>query len=467
MMYVRIMNVLDRLSSSAAPSMSTLPDDFTFYAHAGKFDELCGAIAQQARSRQEDVPPSGVYSLGCTLRVPVALKPPADASDSAASASADGTGSAGPPDGVGAEAADTENDADAADAETFTGRALACRCFGGEFASVTCRAVGSGDGAAAVSTVRWPGGPVRLVPAGALRAPAPPVPAAEPPVSDEKRAMQRSTDELVDELWKLLRLDEPLRTVTGLIVIAGRTGSGKSVIARRFAERYMQRCVAEARGRRPHLLTYEDPIEHRFAASPKDAVARLGYDYTPREKPVDVHSLQDATMDALRQTPSLFFVGETRETEDWKALLRFAGTGHLAITTGHAGSLVETMAQIVQAMQVGNPAERSGVAGRIAALVHIRPHWVDNSDPRRKVLIPAFWARTPRSISSFTAEGLASMLPNQGRGRGPGRGGDAPDDPDHQPPGSYGRAHAVKSLRYLQGIPELKRKSIEWDLRGE
>lgn len=398
-------------SAQNAATMPTLPDDFTFYAEATKFDELCGEITQQHLSKQEEVSVRDVYSRGCTLHVPVAVSPEAS---------------------------------EPADQATFTGRALACRCFGGEHVSVTCRAVGSGDSGTAVSTVRWPGDPVRVAPIVAL-----PVSIDEQLLPDTRSAIQRSTDELVDELWKLLRLNEPLRAVTGLIVIAGRTGSGKSVIARRFAERYMRRCVVEARGRRPHLLTYEDPIEHRFAASPEEAVASLGYDYTPREKPVDVHSLQDATMDALRQTPSLFFVGETREEEDWKALLHFAGTGHLAITTGHAGSLVETMAQIVQAVRVSSPAERSRVAGRIAALVHIRPHWVEGSTPRRKVLIPAFWGRTPRSISAFTAEGMASMLPNQGRSRGSADDGSPLNDPDHQPPGSYGRTHAVKSLSYL------------------
>jgi Tfp pilus assembly pilus retraction ATPase PilT len=135
--------------------------------------------------------------------------------------------------------------------------------------------------------------------------------------------------------------------------------------------------------------------------------------------------------------------------EDWSTLLRFAGTGHLTITTGHAGSLVETMAQILQAANVRTPAERSHVAGRIAALVHIRAHKPKSGTPD-KVLVPAIWCRTPRTISAFTAEGLGSMLPNRAA-----------------QPGSYGRAHAVERLEYLQKIPELRRKAVEWDLRGE
>lgn len=416
--------------------MPAVPKDFTFHQPAAEFTELCRRLAEHGVENGEKAPVSDSYSRACTLEIPLA-----------------------PP--VLPTGADEE-----AWPATFTGRALACRCFGGEYASVTCRDLGPAAGAAsACAAVRWPGAPVQVVEAmEAGPAVPPPAPAQEAVATAPKSAEEQSTDELVGELWRLLGLDK--RPVTGLIVIAGRTGSGKSVIARSFIKRYLAHCGRDSPVRRPHLVTYEDPIEHRFAAGPREGVEQ-GFDYTPREKLIDVGSLEDATMDALRQTPALFFVGETREPEDWKTLLQFAGTGHLAITTGHAGSLVETMAQIIQAMKARTPAERSRVAGRIAALVHIRPYPID---PRTKVLIPAFWSRTPRSISAFTAEGLGSMLPNQARKREAPPASDGTSvgkDPDHQPPGSYGRAYAVESLSYLDGIPGLKRKSIEWDLRGE
>jgi Type II/IV secretion system protein len=422
--------------------MPAVPSDFTFHQNAGQFTELCKRLADHAGESTEKPPASDAYSRACTLAIPLVPPPTPPA-----------PGERPWPD-------------------PFTARVLACRCFAGEHVSVTCRDLGASAAgpASATSTVRWPGDAVDLFPPAGQ--PDPPVageeePALEQgtdplPVDEEKIAQKQSTEQMVGALWRMLRLDD--HPVTGLIVIAGRTGSGKSAIARAFIERYLADCARKRPERRPHLVTYEDPIEHRFAASPRDAVRR-GFDYTPREKGIDVNDLKDATMDALRQTPALFFVGETREAEDWKTLLHFAGTGHLAITTGHAGSLVETMAQIAQAVEVRTPSERSRVAGRIAALVHIRPYWPRNPGVLKKVLIPAFWSRTPRSMSAFTAEGLGSMLPNQPRPSAAG-GARAGDDSDYQPPGSYGRAYAVE-MDYLRDIAELKRKSIEWDLRGE
>lgn len=326
--------------------------------------------------------------------------------------------------------------------QTVTARALACSCFRRRCASVTCRTTSKGGAGPPVAddAIPWPSD-VSLLTDG------------QAPLEGESTnaKIARSTEQLLDLLWKGLRMDASPRPLTGLIVIAGRTGSGKSVIARALIRRYLEGAIAESRlkrGRRPHLLTYEDPVEKWLFASPAKA-ADHGLDYTPREKGIDVPSLREATRDALRQTPTLFFVGETRDEKDWKELLRFAGTGHLTITTGHAGSLVETMAQILHAARAHTPAERSRVAGRIAALVHIQPH----SHTGEKVLIPAFWFQSPRAITTFTAEGLGSLLPNRPAG-------------DSPPGGSYGRAYAVQKLAYLREIDGLLKTALEWDLRG-
>lgn len=393
-----------------------VPGDFTFYKEGSEFATLCGEVGQQPTPDNDPADASDRYARACTLQFPFV-------------SSAPGT--------------DCKTEPPA----FVTARALACKSFRDRYVSVTCRKLVSDNAPPAEQQgIAWPDQPVSLWSAGTESK------KAESEMGDEGKGkedpFQASTDELVKTLWEKLPLGDPTRPLTGLIVIAGRTGSGKSVIARAFARRYLKTCVEQGGDRRPHLVTYEDPIEEPFADSP-EAAALAGFDYTPREKAVDVRNLADATRDALRQTPALFYVGETRDVEDWRTLLRFAGTGHLTITTGHAGSLVETMAQILQAANVRTPAERSQVAGRIAALVHIRAHKPRSGTPT-KVLVPAIWCRTPRTISAFTAEGLGSMLPNRAA-----------------EPGSYGRAHAVERLEYLQEIPELQRKAMEWDLRGE
>jgi len=407
-----------RSGSDVSKKKTGIPSDFTFYPTPAEFDALRAELDRAPDDPERVAPrPSDRYSCSCTLRIRL-----------------DGGGRLG-----------------RGRATTRAGRALVCRCFGGRHVSATWRKLDeealppAPGGAPGSHGVEWPSKAVPPPSAGRSR--------VRPFAAGGDPAIERMTAQLVDELWENLRLGDRSRgPLTGLIVVSGRTGSGKSDIARAFTRKYLEHRIAARPRRVPHLVTFEDPIEKRFADSPRLA-ADHGFDYTPREKDADVHSLDDALMDALRQTPDLVYVGETREVRDWKSLLHFAGTGHLAITTGHAGSLVETMAEILQAANVRNAAERSRVAGRIAALVHLRPYFPEDGVPP-KVLVPAVWARNPRAISAFTAEGLGSILPSQ-----PG---------DKAPlPGCYGRSHFCEKLDYLRKVAGLKLKAIEWDLRGE
>lgn len=130
--------------------------------------------------------------------------------------------------------------------------------------------------------------------------------------------------------------------------------------------------------------------------------------------------LRDALMDALRQTPALYFVGETRSKDEWKVLLDFAATGHLIVTTAHAGSLIEAVHKIFESLSVETPAERSEIASKLLAVIHLRNHEmplkavIKNGKPVTpvtNVLFPALWRRTPRAIAALTSDGLASLLP--------------------------------------------------------
>jgi hypothetical protein len=210
----------------------------------------------------------------------------------------------------------------------------------------------------------------------------------------------------------------------GLVVITGATKSAKSEIARGLIELYLQ--GIEKSKRRHHLVTFEDPVERFYVyqqvngCSPWAAVQlptdpKTNSDYTPRQKEKDAHQLQEALNDALRQTPALFFVGETRDREEWKVLLDFAATGHLILTTAHAGSLVEAMHKIFEALKVETAADRSEIANKLLGVVHLRRHeleFLEGTEKKRpNTLFPAVWRRTPRGIAALTCDGLASLVP--------------------------------------------------------
>jgi hypothetical protein len=201
----------------------------------------------------------------------------------------------------------------------------------------------------------------------------------------------------------------------------------KSEITRGLIYRYLVDASERAiknKDRRPHLVTFEDPIEVLYVRDAPGKVKTPPFvalpsdnqiDYTPRQKPKDAGFLRDALADALRQTPTVFFVGESRNKEEWEVLLDFAATGHLVITTAHAGSLVEAMHKIFEAREVKTPADRGEVANKLLAVVNLKPGKVkiDEQGHSTEVVFPALWHRTPRGVAGLTSDGLSALLPQR------------------------------------------------------
>jgi hypothetical protein len=244
----------------------------------------------------------------------------------------------------------------------------------------------------------------------------------------------------------------------GLVVLTGGTNSCKSHIARGLIEWYLsERSRTTGQERRPHLVTYEDPIEVYYCepARPKELklpehqdyrailgdgteldkkaklsayllgipktqlAACLGIDYSPRERHTDVHDLAQAFADALRQTPAAFYVGEVRDPAEWRHVLEFAGTGHLVFATAHAGSLLEAMVKILSAVGASTAADRRRYAARLLAAVHLRadmrklPHEPSSSPDidSRTLLLPAMWRKTDCGLAELSANGYGAIVP--------------------------------------------------------
>jgi type II/IV secretion system protein len=280
-------------------------------------------------------------------------------------------------------------------------------------------------------------------------------------------------------LYDDLSLD-PAGSPFGLIAITGATNSSKSLIARGLIFLFLEAAARHAleKGlRRPHLVTFEDPVEEYFIKNPMtdlcpenlddltSLLAAFNIDYTPRQKEIDTDGLSNVIKDAKRQTPAVLFVGETRDSGDWKALLDFGSSGHLVFTTSHSGSVVEAMSQILRNTDAETPSQRSEVARRIRGIANIRgfTQAVKNQDNSLRTLLPALWKSTSQSINNLVADGLSSILPALGQ---------------ESELGYYGRTYFARSLvqqptdRFKQ-IPnsreiesDIVRKAMEWDIRG-
>jgi hypothetical protein len=314
----------------------------------------------------------------------------------------------------------------------ISGRALICRSYQGELLSVSFRKKLSGSSYAPDERA-----------------------SSEYPLS-----IKNYCDELYRAMFEFADKDSAKR---GLLIITGATNSSKSEIATGLIHTYLDKQIKDSKGQ-PHLVTFEDPIEKFYEIPGKGnasnhSVEMVGaikrVNYTPREKGKDVESLKEALEDALRQTPTVLFVGETRDKADWRRLVDFAGTGHLIVTTAHAGSLTEAMHKIFEALDVRTPAGRSEIANRLLGIIHIKRHADSN------ILVPAIWRRTPTGKNALTAEGLSSLLPYRPEG----------DDAEK---GCLGRAWFAENLIKLIDASKLnkkkqdrlKREAIKWDLEG-
>ena len=118
----------------------------------------------------------------------------------------------------------------------------------------------------------------------------------------------------------------------GLLLFVGSTGSGKSTsMASLIQYRNERHCG--------HILTIEDPIEYTFSHG-ESIVGQ-------REVGFDTLSYANAMREAMREAPDVIMVGEARDAETMEAVLGFADTGHLAISTLHAINVVQALERIL------------------------------------------------------------------------------------------------------------------------
>jgi twitching motility protein PilT len=119
---------------------------------------------------------------------------------------------------------------------------------------------------------------------------------------------------------------------TGIILVTGATGSGKSTTLAAMIDYINSH-------KREHILTIEDPIE--FVHDNKLCVINQ------REVHRDTHSFNNALRSALREDPDVILVGELRDLETIRLAISAAETGHLVFGTLHTNSAPKTIDRII------------------------------------------------------------------------------------------------------------------------
>jgi twitching motility protein PilU len=136
----------------------------------------------------------------------------------------------------------------------------------------------------------------------------------------------------VEELGLPPILKELILEKSGLILVVGATGSGKSTTLASMIDHRNSQMGG-------HILTVEDPVE--FVHSHKKSMV------DQREVGLDTRSYADALKNALRESPDVIVVGEIRDQETMQHAIHYAETGHICLSTLHATNTYKAMDRIL------------------------------------------------------------------------------------------------------------------------
>lgn len=118
-----------------------------------------------------------------------------------------------------------------------------------------------------------------------------------------------------------------IREPSGLILITGPTGSGKSST--------LYSSINELNSPEVNIVTVEDPVEYQLEGINQVQVnTAIGLSFAQGLRSI------------LRQDPNIIMVGEIRDTETAEISIRSALTGHLVFSTLHTNSAIEAIPRL-------------------------------------------------------------------------------------------------------------------------
>ena len=124
------------------------------------------------------------------------------------------------------------------------------------------------------------------------------------------------------------KYDRLLKNSSGVILIVGPTGSGKSTT--------MCAMIQELCNEQTNIMTLEDPVEYNIPGANQCQInEKTGMTFAAGLRSI------------LRQDPDVISVGEIRDGETASIAVRAAITGHLVISTLHTNDAVSTISRLV------------------------------------------------------------------------------------------------------------------------
>src|SRR5580700_2069630 len=188
---------------------------------------------------------------------------------------------------------------------------------------------------------------------------------------------------------------------TGLVIVSGPTGCGKSTTLAALLEEVN---VSRAQ----NIITLESPLEYVYTN-------RRSF-IRQREIPTHSPTFEQAIVDALRENPDVLVVTEMRTPEVIRLTLNAAETGHLVLATMHSSTCAESLSRICMAFPAEIQANiRAQLADCLVGVVCQRLEFLDAHQlrvPRCEVLLASSGAKGAIRSGQFSQ--IANVIQSGG-----------------------------------------------------
>ncbi len=182
---------------------------------------------------------------------------------------------------------------------------------------------------------------------------------------------------------------------SGLVLLTGPTGAGKSTTLAAILDRVNQRLSR-------HVVTIEDPIE--FVHTNARSI------FTQREIGPDVPSFAEGVKAAIREDPDCLLVGEMRDLETMGMALAAAETGLLVFATLHTNSAAKAVDRIIDAFPANEQEQIRVVLAEILRAV-VAQQLLRRKGGGRVAAFEILLGST--ALSNAIREGKISLINNQ------------------------------------------------------
>jgi type II secretory ATPase GspE/PulE/Tfp pilus assembly ATPase PilB-like protein len=131
-------------------------------------------------------------------------------------------------------------------------------------------------------------------------------------------------------------VDDIIKHPTGMVIVVGPTGSGKTTT--------LYSLINTLNTPERKIITLEDPVEYNMP----------GVVQVPVGGHLEGHDFAESLRAVLRLDPDVVMVGEIRDQDTAKTALQGALTGHLVLSTFHAGSAASALTRMLDMVGI-NP----------------------------------------------------------------------------------------------------------------